>query len=250
MTRAKLLVLLLLGVVIILLLRKTRGAQPAETTRLSAVRNRVKPWLDAELKRAHLKAGAPVFIRIFKEEKQLELWLRDDMGGRYTLFKTWPVATYGAGGLGPKLKEGDGMAPEGFYHVSAKQLNPASNYHLAFNLGYPNAFDKAHDRTGSLLMVHGSDVSIGCYAMTDPVIEVIYLLMDAALRGKRQDEICVHCLPFRMTPERLAKARAAGSPWADFWANLKEGSDLFEKAKVPPLVGVRDGVYVFRQRDP
>lgn len=250
MTRVKLLLLLLLLVVLVLLLRKARGTQPMENDRVAQVRRRVGPNLNEELKKAHLQAGSPVFMRIFKEEKELELWVRDAMGGRYVLFKKWPIATYGAGGLGPKLKEGDGIAPEGFYHVSARQLNPASRFHLAFNLGFPNAFDKEHGRTGTALMVHGSDVSIGCYAMTDPVIEVIYLLVDAALRGKRQDEVSVHCLPFRMTKERLAKAEADGSPWVDFWWNLKEGSDLFEKTKIPPLVGQKGGVYVFRRRDP
>lgn len=250
MTRAKLLLLLILGVAFVLLLRKARGTQPPANERVSQVRRRVAPFLNEELKRAHLRAGAPVFIRTFKEEKELELWMRDDMGGRYVLFKKWSIANYGSGGLGPKLKEGDGIAPEGFYHVSARQLNPASNFHLAFNLGFPNAYDKAHGRTGSALMVHGSDVSVGCYAMTDPVIEIIYLLMEAGLRGKGQDEICVHCLPFRMTPQRLAKAEGEGSPWLGFWRNLKEGSDLFEKTKIPPLVGQKDGVYVFRQRDP
>lgn len=255
MMRFSILALLILGIFLVLFLRRTMGAPSADNERVAAVRRRVGPGLNEELKRSHLKAGAPIFIRIFKEEKELELWMRDEMGGRYTLFRKWPIATYGLfskmeSGLGPKLKEGDGRAPEGFYHVGARQLNPTSKYHLAFNLGYPNAFDKAHGRTGSALMVHGSDVSIGCYAMTDPVIEVIYLLADAALRGKRQDEFSVHCFPFRMTEERLARAEAEGSEWTGFWRNLKEGADLFEQTKVPPLVGVKDGKYVFRRRDP
>ena len=134
--------------------------------------------------------------------------------------------------------------------MAARQLNPKSKYHLAFNLGYPNALDQFHKRTGSALMVHGSNVSIGCYAMTDPVIEIIYLLADAALRGKRQDEISVQCLPFRPTDARLARAEAEGSGWTGFWRNLKQGYDLFEQTKVPPLVGHKDGKYVFRRRDP
>lgn len=250
MTRLKLLLLLLLAVAVVLYLRKARAGQPSDNERVRSVRRRVAPNLNAELKRAHLKPGAPIFIRIFKEEKELELWMRDDMGGRYVLFKKWPVANCGGGGPGPKQREGDGMAPEGFYHIGAAQLNPDSDFHLSFNLGFPNAYDKAHGRNGTSLMVHGSNVSVGCYAMTDPVMEVIYLLMDAALRGKRQDEISVHCLPFRMSPERLAKAQAHGSPWMAFWRNLKQGSDLFEQTRIPPLVGQKDGVYVFRSRDP
>ena len=248
--RFSLLALLVAAIFLVLFLRRVMGAPSADNDNLAEVRRRVAPLLNGELKRAHLKAGAPVFIRIFKEERELELWMRDDMGGRYTLFKKWPIATYGPGGLGPKLKEGDGKAPEGFYHVAARQLKPDSKYHLAFNLGYPNSFDQFHKRTGSALMVHGSNVSIGCYAMTDPVIEIIYLLADAALRGKRQDEIPVQCFPFRITESRLAQAEAEGNEWAAFWRNLKQGSDLFEQTKVPPLVGQKDGKYVFRKRDP
>lgn len=244
----KLLILLLLLLVVILVLRRLRGQLPPESDRVADVRHRILPELRAELKREHFKPGAPVFIRIFKEEKELELWMRDDMGGRWRLFRKWPVSTFGGGRLGPKLKEGDGVAPEGIYHVSARQLNPKSDFHLAFNLGYPNALDKYHGRTGTYLMVHGGDASIGCYAMTDPVIEVIYVLLDAALRGKAQDEVAVHCLPFRPTAERLA--REAGSEWHSFWMRLKEAYDLFEQTRVPPLTGQKDGVYVFRRREP
>ncbi len=248
--RFSILALLLLGIFLILFLRRAMGAPMADNERLATVRRRVGPILNEELKRAHLKPGAPVFIRIFKEERELELWMRDAMGGRYVLFKKWSIATYGLSGLGPKLKQGDGKAPEGFYHVAARQLNPDSKFHLSFNLGFPNAYDQFHGRSGTALMVHGSDVSIGCYAMTDPVIEVIYLLVDAALRGKRQDEVSVHCFPFRMTEERLAQAEREENEWAGFWRNLKQGYDLFEKTKVPPLVGQKDGKYLFRRRDP
>lgn len=248
--RFSILFLLIAGIFLLLFLRRVMGAPSADNDRVAEVRRRLGPHLNEELKRAHLKPGAPVFIRTFKEEKELEFWMRDEMGGRYVLFKTWPIATYGPGTLGPKLKSGDGMAPEGFYHVAARQMNPNSKYHLAFNLGYPNSYDLHHKRTGSALMVHGSNVSIGCYAMTDPVIEVIYLLMDAAFRGKRQDEISVHCFPFRPTEARLARALTENPDLHPFWQNLKEGYDLFEKSKVPPLVGQKDGRYVFRRRDP
>jgi murein L,D-transpeptidase YafK len=248
--RFSILALLIGGIFLVLFLRRVMGAPAADNDRLAAIRRRVAPGLNDELKRAHLKAGAPVFIRIFKEERELELWVRDDMGGRYSLFKKWPIATYGVCGLGPKLKEGDGKAPEGFYHVASRQLNPNSKFHLSFDLGFPNSYDQACRRTGSALMVHGSNVSIGCYAMTDPVIEVIYLLVDAALRGKRQDEVSVHCFPFRMTEARLAEAEKEGNEWVGFWRNLKEGADLFEQSKVPPLVGQKDGKYVFRRQDP
>ncbi|HEX6898711.1 MAG TPA: murein L,D-transpeptidase family protein [Thermoanaerobaculia bacterium] len=191
------------------------------------------------LSREGLQLGAPVFLRIFKEEGILEVWLQKR--GKFKLFKSYPIC-YFSGNLGPKLREGDGQSPEGFYSVPPAALNPNSRFHLAFNLGYPNAFDRAHDRTGSFLMVHGDCVSIGCYAMTDPGIEEIYTLVEAALRNG-QESFQVHSFPFRMTKKNLARHRS--SEWWDFWSNLQEGYDLFEKERVPPVVRVQDRRYVF-----
>jgi murein L,D-transpeptidase YafK len=192
------------------------------------------------LSRQGFRLGAPVFLRIFKEEKILEVWLRAG-NGKFELFKSYPIC-YFSGNPGPKLKVGDRQSPEGFYTVAPSALNPHSQFHLSFNLGYPNAFDRAHGRTGSALMVHGSCVSIGCYAMTDPGIEEIYTLVEAALRNG-QDSFQVHSFPFRMTPENFVRHR--DSEWWDFWSNLKEGGDLFERDRVPPVVTVRDRRYVF-----
>ena len=224
---------------------RARGAP--QTDRVSQVKDRLWPTLVQSLKKSGFKPGAPVFVRIFKESLELEIWLRDEIGGRYRLFSTYRIATYGGERLGPKLKKGDRVAPEGFYHVGTKQLNPQSKFHLAFNVGYPNGYDEALGRTGSDIMVHGSDVSIGCFAMTDPQIEIIYLLVEAALRAK-QDEFQVHIFPFRMTPERLEKEKA--NEWFAFWSNLKEGYDLFERDRIPPLVGHRDRKYVFKRQTP
>jgi murein L,D-transpeptidase YafK len=191
------------------------------------------------LRERGLRRGQPVFIRIFKESSELELFMRGEQG--WTLAKTYPICRW-SGALGPKLKEGDGQAPEGFYMVSRRALNPNSSYHLSFNLGFPNAFDRAHGRTGSFLMVHGDCVSIGCYAMTDAGIEEIYGLVDAALRGG-QSELPVHVFPFRMTGENLLRHRA--SPHAAFWANLKEGHDWFEATRRPPEAHACERGYVF-----
>ena len=147
--------------------------------------------------------GDPVFVRIFKQEGQLELWLKKN--GRYALYKTFPICKW-SGRLGPKLKEADYQSPEGFYSVSAKQLNPHSNYYRAFNVGYPNAFDRQNGRTGGLVMVHGACKSVGCFAMTDRGIEEIYGFVEAALRAG-QKEIPVHIFPFRMTDAIIARDR-------------------------------------------
>lgn len=201
--------------------------------------NRLTPRLITELKEKDLTFGAPVFIRIFKQERELELWVKGKE--RYQIFRTYKVAAM-SGELGPKLKEGDRQAPEGFYHVTPARMNPNSRFHLSFNLGYPNAYDLANKRSGSALMVHGANVSIGCFAMTDPKIEEIYTLCDAALRGG-QPYFRVHSFPFRMTRENMAKHKE--SRWFDYWKNLKTGYDWFEKHGTPPGVEVKDKSYVF-----
>lgn len=183
--------------------------------------------------------GAPAFIRILKQENELEVWLRK--GETFALFETFPICTW-SGDLGPKLAEGDKQSPEGFYAVGLKQLNPKSSYYRAFNLGFPNAYDQTFGRTGSLLMVHGDCVSIGCYAMTDKGIDDIYRIVEAALLAG-QNAVPVHAFPFRMTDTALAAK--AGHRWASYWANLKEGYDLFETTKVPPNALVCGQRYTF-----
>jgi murein L,D-transpeptidase YafK len=204
---------------------------------------RVKPALEKELGEKGLSFGSPIYVRIFKEEKELEMWVKK--GGEFVLFKIYAVSTNGGQGLGTKLRQGDGKAPEGFYFVTPDKLNPSSDYHLAFNVGYPNGYDSHHGRTGSAIMVHGRTVSIGCYAMTDPFIEEIYALADGALRNG-QSFFRVHIFPFRMTDDNLEKHK--DSEWSDFWKNLKEGYDKFsEYGNNPPNIQVSAGKYVFNR---
>jgi murein L,D-transpeptidase YafK len=205
--------------------------------RLANVRSRLLPKLHDELSTKQLKLGQPAFIRIFKETCEFELWLQD-ADNQWKLFRNYPIATF-SGSLGPKTREGDLQAPEGFYTVTHKQLNPASSYHLSFNIGYPNAYDLAHQRTGSLIMVHGRMVSIGCFAMTDPLIEEIYLVVEAAL--KNGDTVPVHIFPFRITAERMQKA--PGSPHHDFWQNLRPAFDIFEKDHRVPQITIENALY-------
>jgi murein L,D-transpeptidase YafK len=209
--------------------------------RAKAAATRVTPELQTALKTAGLHLGDPVFLRAFKEEKQLELWIRHRDHGKYQLFRIWPIAAL-SGTLGPKLAEGDGQVPEGFYHVPPSAMKPDSNFHLAFNIGYPNAYDRHHQRTGSFIMVHGSNVSIGCLAMTNPRIEEIYTLCAAAHKNG-QPYFRIHLFPFRPTDSRLA--RESQNPWLPFWQNLKQGYDLFENTRIPPDANVKDGLYTF-----
>lgn len=200
--------------------------------------------LDQRLAEHGLSLGAPVLIRIFKREFELELWMR--RGDGFHRFATYPVCRW-SGALGPKLRQGDKQAPEGFYTVDAGALNPNSRWHRSFNLGFPNIYDRAYGRTGSFLMVHGGCSSVGCYAMTDAVVDELWRLVTAAL-GQGQKRLQVQVYPFRMSDEALAQR--TGEPWAPFWTNLKVGSDLFERDWIPPRVGVCRGRYTFTAGKP
>jgi murein L,D-transpeptidase YafK len=197
--------------------------------------------LDKRLSEKGFKRGNPVFLRIFKADLQAEVWMKK--GRTFELFETYQVCAW-SGQLGPKLQEGDAQAPEGFYTVGKGQLNPNSHYHRAFNLGYPNMFDRAYNRTGSNLMVHGGCGSVGCYAMTDAAIGELWLLVTAALDGG-QERIGVHVFPFRMTEERLTAFD--WHPWAEFWRDLKPAYDLFEETRIPPQIGVCNKRYTVRR---
>ena len=195
----------------------------------------------ARLDQAGVKPGMPVHLRIYKLESEVEVWVqRQD---RFELFETYPICMW-SGRLGPKLKEGDRQAPEGFYTVSKDGLNPNSAHHLSFNLGFPNTYDQSKGRTGSFLMVHGGCASIGCYAVTDGVVDEIWALVTAAL-DNGQERIPVHAFPFRMTERNLWLRR--GDRWAGFWRDLKQGHDLFERDHMPPKVSVCEERYVFEQ---
>ncbi len=199
----------------------------------------LSPEAKARLAKLGMSERAPIFIRIFKEEAELEVWKAKD-DGRFHLFRTYPICTF-SGGLGPKLKEGDKQSPEGFYHVTQALMNPNSKFHLSFNLGYPNAFDKAHGRTGKYLMVHGDCKSAGCYAMTDALIEEIYALAREAFKGG-QKAFQVQAFPFRMNRKNMRRHRK--SRWYAFWRNLKEGYDEFERTRIPPKIAVCDRRYL------
>ena len=183
--------------------------------------------------------GAPVLIRIFKRDFELEMWMKRD--GVFHRFTTYPICRW-SGALGPKFATGDRQAPEGFYTVDAAALNPNSRWHRSFNLGFPNAFDQSHGRTGSLIMVHGGCGSVGCFAMTNDQIDEIWRLVTAAL-GHGQKRFQVQVFPFRMSEENLAKY--AGHPALPFWKSLKTGNDVFEASLLPPRVRVCNGAYAF-----
>ena len=196
---------------------------------------------DRKLAAQGLARGAPVLIRIFKEESELELWMQS--GDRFRRFATYKICRW-RGVLGPKLIEGDRQSPEGFYSFGQDQLLWQGHWFRAFNINYPNTLDRALGRGGSGILIHGACSSIGCYAMTDPVIDEMFDLIVAAFAAG-QARVQVHIFPFHMTLANLARHDA--SPWWGFWRDLKPASDLFVSTQLPPRVGVCDGRYVVRQ---
>jgi murein L,D-transpeptidase YafK len=205
----------------------------------------LSPDMLSLLRQNNTTKSAPVLFRIFKEESELEVW-KQDVTGRFQLIKTYPICRW-SGDLGPKRHEGDRQAPEGFYTVVPEQMNPNSNYYLSINTGFPNAFDRANDRDGSFLMIHGDCASVGCYAMTDEQISEIYALARDSFFGGNES-FQVQAYPFRMTPENLARHRT--NPNMPFWRMLKIGSDHFEVSHRAPKVDVCDRRYVFDPRQP
>lgn len=193
--------------------------------------------LTERLAEKKLVAGSAVMIRIFKAESELELWMQ--RGNKFELFAVYPMCHW-SGTLGPKVNEGDKQSPEGVYTVSAKQLHLIGRHPRSLNLGFPNALDRQFSRTGSYILIHGGCGSVGCFAMTNPVIEEIFSLTQAAIKSG-QDAVQVHAFPFRMTEERL-KAHALNE-WYDFWRNLKDVYDSFDRTRRPPRVTVCEGRY-------
>jgi murein L,D-transpeptidase YafK len=192
------------------------------------------------IKQKKMPKYSTILMRVFKEEAELEVW-KEDATGRFQLLKVFPICRW-SGDIGPKEHEGDRQTPEGFYTITPELMNPNSNFYLAINTGFPNAFDKANARDGSFLMIHGDCSSSGCYSMTDEQMGEIYsLARDSFLGGHPSFQIQAY--PFRLTPANLARHRT--NPHVAFWQMLKIGNDHFEATHLEPKVDVCDRGYVF-----
>ncbi|MEY9880790.1 L,D-transpeptidase family protein [Bradyrhizobium sp. USDA 329] len=205
----------------------------------------VPPKLIAAMAEKDMDLQSPILVRLFKQEAELEVW-KQTRSGKFALLKTYPICRW-SGDLGPKVREGDRQAPEGFYSINPSQMNPQSAYYLSFNTGYPNAFDKALGRTGSQLMVHGDCSSRGCYAMTDEQIAEIYSLGRESFFGG-QKAFQLQAYPFKMTPVNMARHR--NNPNMPFWKMIKEGYDHFEVTRQEPKVDFCEKKYVFDAAKP
>ncbi|WP_026616343.1 L,D-transpeptidase family protein [Ensifer aridi] len=218
-----------------------------DTVNLSSVKNKTEYQLSSKMvskmRELGMQKTSPILLRIFKEEGTLEVW-KANTANRFQLLKSYKICAW-SGKLGPKVKEGDRQAPEGFYPLYPHQMNPNSNYYLAINTGYPNTYDKANGRSGTHLMIHGACSSSGCYSMTDEQIIEIFALARDAFKGG-QEYVQLQAFPFRMTAENMARHR--DNPNIEFWKMLKAGYDQFEVTKRPPQVNVCERKYVFNQQ--
>ncbi len=195
------------------------------------------------LSQKSLDMSSAIVIRVFKSESELEVW--KEKNGTFVLFAVYPICHW-SGSVGPKLRDGDKQAPEGFYAVNRSQSRHVGRWPRSLNIGFPNILDQSQARTGSNILIHGGCSSVGCFAMTNPVMDEIHTLTEAALDGG-QDWVPVQVFPFRMTDANMEAN--AGSPWADFWLNMKEGYDAFEKTRRAFAVSVCDGRYIFQDVD-
>jgi murein L,D-transpeptidase YafK/Tfp pilus assembly protein PilX len=184
-------------------------------------------------------------LRIFKEEGAPGALEGRIAHNRFEKVRNGYEICAWSGKLGPKVKEGDRQAPEGFYNLTPAHLNPNSKYYLAINTGFPNRYDAANGRNGTNLMIHGACSSSGCYSMTDAQILEIYGFARDAFKGG-QKTVQLQAFPFRMTAENMARHRQ--SEHLEFWKMLKVGYDNFEVTKRPPEVNVCEKKYVFNQQ--
>lgn len=212
--------------------------------RVAQARHLVGEQLAQDLMAKGFKSGAPIFLRAFKSEQQLEVWIQGSQ--EFRLFRTYSICRV-PGLLGPKRKEGDLQVPEGLYWIEV--FNPKSSYHLSMGINYPNASDRilSDPKTpGGEIYIHGNCVSVGCLPITDEKIREVYLLASDA-KDAGQQQIPVHIFPCRMTTENrenlLARNQADLLP---FWDNLTEAYDFFEKKKVLPAYTIEPGTGRYR----
>jgi len=189
-----------------------------------------------------LKLGSPIFIRVYKQTSEMELWVQQ--GPRFVLYKTYGICRW-SGGLGPKFYEGDRQSPEGLYRITAADLIVNQRWDRAMEINYPNTFDVLNGRSGSHILIHGKCGSIGCFAIQDKNVEDVYGAVRAALRNG-QAYIPVLSLPFRFG--KLTPSKEQTLQLNEFWTDLRRADLLFERDRLPPVAYICDGRYYFSDR--
>jgi murein L,D-transpeptidase YafK len=209
--------------------------------RVADAMNRKADTLKKQFEAAGLQWPAKqIYIRSFKYDSQLEVWVRNSVQEPFRLFKIYSVCAL-AGTLGPKRMEGDYQVPEGFYYIN--EFKPNSNYHLSLGINYPNASDKIlnDDNPGGDIYIHGSCITIGCIPIQDPQIEEVYILAMSA-KSSGQDFIPVHIFPVRFNNVKsmayFDKTTKDNPDIQKFAVKLKEVYDYFEKEKKLPVISI------------
>jgi len=190
-----------------------------------------------------------IYWRALKWNKVLELWAYSSDSLKYVLLKSFTICET-VGDLGPKREEGDFQIPEGFYFI--ENFNPSSKYHLSLKVSYPNVSDSILGnklKLGGNIYIHGGCETVGCLPMTDSVIESIYLI-NLYARYIGQEEIPIHIFPTKLTIANINKMKkdyfSGNQEILEFWINLKEGYDYFDKRRLVPTVSVdEEGKYKF-----
>lgn len=225
---------------------QTFKEQQRKNARVKAAYSEKWEALKSEISKKGIDASSfELFIRAFKHEEIVEIWLKSKNSGEFKLFKTYSICS-SSGVLGPKRKQGDGQVPEGFYQIAV--FNPYSNYHLSMGINYPNASDKiiGKGNLGGDIMIHGSCVTIGCIPLTDTYIKEVYVLAVEA-RNNGQQNISVHIFPTRLNEKGMTFLNdeyEGNKALLDFWKNLKQVYDYFEKnKKLPKMTVSKDGKY-------
>lgn len=240
---------LLKSLVFFLLLSAVGSAQPAflkqqlKYPKVKASYNEKWAGISKNLKAKGIdSADYKVLIRIFKEEKLLEVWLKSKASDKYVQYGTYDICR-SSGELGPKRTEGDYQVPEGFYKVNF--FNAFSDYYLGMQLNYPNQSDLILGKKpyGGQIMIHGNCVTIGCIPITDDKIKELYLI--CLFSKGAGNEVAVDGFPFKLTASNMEKAKGSfDKKLVDFWSNLKIIYDYFEKNHKNPVVGVeKSGLY-------
>ena len=208
--------------------------------RVATARDSIGEKLEKAVRDFGAKPGSEIFLRAFKQEKRLEIWMKKD--SVFWLFRSYPIC-YVPGKLGPKRKEGDLQVPEGVYFID--RFNPKSNFHLSMRVNYPNESDlffsdKKHP--GGEIYIHGDCVSVGCIPIEDANIEEVYLLALDAMTGE-QAQIPVHIFPCRLDDvnlQNLLDDNFFNAENRRFWENLQPVYEFFEKNRVVPKVKVNE----------
>lgn len=187
-----------------------------------------------------------MLINAYKSEGKLEVWLKSKSDKTYSLFRTYDFCAH-SGTLGPKVVEGDGQTPEGFYYINV--FNPMSSFHLSLGVNYPNAVDLARTgknrKTGGDIYIHGNCITVGCIPLTDEKIKEVYVLAIEA-RNSGQDKIPVNIYPFKMTDGNMKKYTTQFPAQLRFWKTLQPGYLAFEKTKISLNVKELKGEYIVR----